>query len=111
MIDNVKSLCDKTLPGTLASGKEVLKRQVNNLETDWKSLVGSADDITDSLQRALELWKQFDSTHNALAEWMVAMERQLKELSLVSTLEEKEEQVTKLKVGGYLNRCILILEL
>lgn len=101
MIHGIKTSCDKTLPGTVASGKEVLKREVDNLETDWKSLVSSADDVTGSLQRALELWKQFDSTHNALVEWMVAMERQLKELSLVSTLEEKEQQVKKLKVSEH----------
>ena len=93
----------------MASGKELLKREVNNLETDWKSLAGSATDVTDSLTTVLDLWRQFDATHNALLEWMTCMERQLKELSLVSTLEEKEQRLTTLKVSKvYENHCYFL---
>ena len=91
----------------MASGKELLNREVSNLETDWKSLAGSAYDITDSLKMVLDLWRQFDVTHNALLEWMTCMERQLKELSLVSTLEEKEQRLTTLKVSNVSENSLL----
>ena len=68
------------------------------LRADCVSLASDAEEAHTELEEVLQKWEEFDSTHEALLQWLTSTEQTLKNLQLKSTLEEKQEQVAQLKV-------------
>ena len=87
----------KTQLNTSSAGKEILKKELDVLKSDWDGAISQAEDAQVALQAALQKWKEFEDTHNVLNNWLRSMEQQLKDFELRSTLEEKQEQVERFK--------------
>ena len=96
-LSHVSELNAKTQLNTSSAGKEILKRELEALKSDWDSTTTHAEEALGTLQIALEKWKEFDETHTVLNNWLRSMEQQLKDFELRSTLEEKQEQVERFK--------------
>lgn len=99
---NVKQMADisnKAMATSSAAGKEKVKREISQIEDDLANLLSEVDDVKNSLQKALQLWHDFEDSHEAIVHWLHRTELQLKEIELKATLEEKQEQVNKLKVN------------
>ncbi len=93
----VSELNAKTQVNTSAPGIEILKRELDALKSDWDSAKDEADSAQTALENALQLWKEFETSHTTLNNWLKNTEQQLKDIALRSTLEEKQEQVERLK--------------
>ena len=96
-LSHVSELNAKTQLNTSSAGKEILKREVEALRSDWDGAVTHAEDAQAALVSAVQKWKEFEETHNVLNNWLRSMEQQLKDFELRSTLEEKQEQVERFK--------------
>ncbi len=96
-LSHVSELNAKTQVNTSPAGIEILKRELDSLKSDWDGAKGQAEDSAAALQTALQRWKEFEETHDAVNKWLKDMEQRLKDFDLRSTLEEKQEQVEKLK--------------
>lgn len=97
-LDDLSALCDQTLANTSLAGKESLKRDQSALQEQCKAVAADAEDAEEGLQRAVQQWAVFDESHNALQQWLLQMEQQMKDTELKSSLDEKQEQVNKFKV-------------
>ncbi len=82
-----------TICSFLQIGKELLKRELSSLRTDWDESIQSSEDAHTALEGALQAWNEFDDTHNALNTWLRNTEQTLKDYELRATLEEKQQQV------------------
>ena len=91
-------LCDKTMPNTSIPGREVLKRSISSLESDWNTVMSEAEESKAGLEQALIQWQEFEAAQSALTLWISRTEQELKDVSLKATLDEKQEQVDKFKV-------------
>ena len=100
-------LCDKTQQTTSIGGREVLKREVASLHSDWESLSSEASEVRSGLERALLQWQEFEENHEILTGWLTRCEQSLKGLELKATLEEKQEVTQKLKVGVNYGMCVI----
>ena len=96
-LSHVSELNVRTQLNTSSAGKEILKREMEALRSDWDGAVAHAEDAQAALVSALQNWKEFEETHNVLNNWLRSMEQQLKDFELRSTLEEKQEQVERFK--------------
>ena len=99
---NVKQMTEisnKTMATSSAAGKEKIKREMSQVQDDLSNLLSEVDDAKNSLQKVLQLWRDFEDSHEALNHWLHRTELQLKEVELKATLEEKQQQVVRLKVS------------
>lgn len=94
----INELQKQTLTKTSAQGQELLRRELDTLTSDWETFVADVSEAREKLKQSLQAWHDFEDSHNALSQWLRAKEQQVKEYELQSTLEEKTEQVEKLKV-------------
>ena len=97
-VTQTSDMCDKTLLNTSMAGREMLRREMSLLKDDCKSIVSEAGDGRSVLESVLSQWQDFEDTHEALLHWLQRTELQLKESELKSNLDEKNQQVDKLKV-------------
>ena len=99
-IQQVENLCSKTLTNTSSAGKEILKREVKQLENDWSQVKSNMEECQGQLEAVLSQWVEFDMCHDDIGKWMKGVEAELKDYELKGTLSEKQQQIEKFKVSS-----------
>lgn len=92
-------LSDSVATRTSAAGCESLKRDVSVLVKEKQTIASELLNAEKHLRLAAKSWKEFEEVHSTLQQSMDAMESGIREIVPVGTLEEKQDQVFKLKVG------------
>ncbi len=90
--------CNRTALNTSPPGQEALKRDLSALQSRHQSLTTDVADARSSLQKVLQKWQEFEDSHEALQHWLHRTEQRLKDVELKASMEEKQEQVSKIKV-------------
>ncbi|XP_074648980.1 muscle-specific protein 300 kDa-like isoform X3 [Tubulanus polymorphus] len=96
-LQSLKRCSAKINPNTSPEGREILKKDETNLETEMSSCLDVLTDARDRLEKVLELWEVYEENYDSLSQWIKAMEHKTREFEPVSTLKEKEDQCQKMK--------------
>ena len=95
-----KELSTKTSKNTSMPGCEVLRREMDHLQSEWQDYNSRIQQAGEDLEHALLQWGDFETKFDACSKWLKNMEQQVKNYELKSTLPEKKTQVDKFKVGA-----------
>ena len=93
-----KELSDKTAKNTSMPGCEVLRREMDHMQSEWQDYISRIHQAEEDLEHAQLQWGDFETKFDACSQWLKNMEQQVKNYELKSTLPEKKTQVEKFKV-------------
>lgn len=96
-IRQIRSLGDKVIPGTLESGQVNIKSQIDSSQQEWESLVSTVKTTIDSLRTKLQHWNEYETSKERCLAWIRDTDTKLHAVDLKSTLDEKKEQLEKLR--------------
>lgn len=97
-----KDLCEKTTKNSSQRGREVLRRDIDHLQSEWEDYLARIQQTEEDLQTALVQWGDFESKFAVCSSWLKDMEQQVKNYELKSSLKEKQAQVERFKVKRYI---------
>ncbi|XP_035824390.1 nesprin-1 [Aplysia californica] len=86
-----------TSQNTSPQGRDVLQRELEHLEREWKDYLNLMQHAEASLEQTMGMWGDFESKFEQFAEWLKNMENKVKGHELKNTLKEKQVQVEKFK--------------
>ncbi|RWS04193.1 nesprin-1-like isoform X7 [Dinothrombium tinctorium] len=98
-LEETRRLCSLVLQTTSENGKNMIEMTMQSLEKAYKMII---DDMSANVEAAkkfkYETIEVRAKLYKRLSEWLLSLEQEIKELPLRSTLAEKEEQLSKLKL-------------
>ena len=97
-IRQIRTLGEKVIPGTLESGQINIKSQIDSSQQEWESLVSAVKSTMEALEAKLQQWNEFESSKERCLAWIRETDTKLHAVDLKSTLEEKKDQLEKLRV-------------
>ncbi|KAL8590280.1 hypothetical protein ACOMHN_006396 [Nucella lapillus] len=84
-----------TMDTTAPKGRQTLQSEMDVLKLDWEDYSHKLHSLKDSLEQALHYWRIYEEKYERIQGWIKTMEKQVKDCSLKSTLEEKQQQLKK----------------
>ncbi len=93
----VRTLGEKVIPGTVASGQVNIRTQIDASTQDWQNLVSTLALYVEGLEGKIRQWGDFENIRDGCLNWLRETDTQLHTFDLKSTLPEKEEQLEVLK--------------
>ncbi|GFO48198.1 nesprin-1, partial [Plakobranchus ocellatus] len=94
-LKQVDNQAQMTMDTTGLKGRQNVQAEVDVLRTDWEDFSTKLASLKESLEQALHYWGLYESSYQQMSGWLKAMEKQIKECPLKSTLPEKQEQLSK----------------
>ena len=92
-------LCDAVCANTSASGCENLRRDVSHLQQQYCDLCEVTSEATGRVETALGQISEAETALDEIQKWLGNVEQQLRDVPFKATLEEKSQQLAKIKVG------------
>ena len=96
-IHQIRSLGEKVIPGTLESGQVNIRNQIDSSQQEWEGLVSTAKATIDTLAAKLQQWNEYENSKERCLAWIRDTDTKLHAVDLKSTLQEKKEQLEKLR--------------
>jgi nesprin-1 len=96
-IHQIRNLGEKVIPGTLESGQVNIRSQVDSSQQEWEGLVSTVKTTIDALESKLQQWNEFEIYKERCLAWIRDTDMKLHAVDLKSTLEEKKDQLEKLR--------------
>lgn len=96
-VRQIRSLGDKVIPGTLASGQVNIRSQMDSSQQEWEGLVSTVKTTIDSLRSKLQHWNEYETLKERCIAWIRDTDTKLHAVDLKSTLDEKKDQLEKLR--------------
>ncbi|CAG7726205.1 unnamed protein product [Allacma fusca] len=97
-IEDIRSLGNKVIPGTLESGQENIRSQIDTSQQEWESLLSSIESSINALQQKLVLWTSFEMEKDKFMSWLKETDSKLHAIDLQPTLDDKIQQLHNLQV-------------
>lgn len=98
-MDEVARLCDVvSATTTSAAGCDKLRRDANNIRQRYGELCEAVDEALGRLDKALSQATEAETALETAQTWLNGVEQQLRDVQLKATLEEKQQQLAKVKV-------------
>ena len=97
-IRQIRNLGEKVIPGTLESGQVNIRSQIDSSQQEWESLVSAVKSTMEALESKLQQWNEFEASKERCLTWIRETDTKLHAVDLKSTLEEKKDQLEKLRV-------------
>lgn len=89
-----------------ARAKEAMERDVANLKFDFDKFIAALSDVKHKLEERLQQWSEYEGSFDRLLQWLTEAETTLKNYTLRSTLDEKQEQLEKYQVNIRVRVCV-----
>lgn len=96
-IDQIRTLGEKVIPGTVESGQINIRSQVDSSQQEWEGLLSSIQSTIDSIENKLQSWSEYETLKDQCIQWIRDTDNKLHEVDLKSTAAEKKEQFEILK--------------
>ncbi|KAG1668681.1 Nesprin-1 [Nymphon striatum] len=103
LLHNVIADSEKTLRSTNNAGKEIVKKELQELQADWDSLVSKLSEAKVQLETSLLKWTDYKSSFTRLEEWLSEKEAYFRELqdqritpSAKESMAEKRAKLRKI---------------
>lgn len=92
---------DKTLTSTSPTGREIIRKDLASLQSDWDTFLSNISASRSTLESCLLRWTDYSDTNDQILKWIKDTERRLKDSrEPKSDLSEKKAQLQKVKVRG-----------
>lgn len=96
-IDQIRTLGEKVIPGTVESGQINIRSQVDSSQQEWEGLLSSIQSTIDGIENKLQSWSEYETLKDQCIQWIRDTDNKLHEVDLKSTAAEKKEQFEILK--------------
>ncbi|XP_029680499.1 nesprin-1 isoform X2 [Formica exsecta] len=96
-IQQIRSLGEKVIPGTLESGQINIRSQIDSSQQEWEGLISAVKFTIEALENKLQQWNEFETLKERCLVWMRDTDTKLHAIDLKSTLAEKKTQLEKLR--------------
>lgn len=96
-IDEVRTLGEKVIPGTLESGQVNIQSQIDTTQQEWEGLLNAIQSAIDGIGSKLRHMGEFDKLREDVEAWIRNMDNKLHAIDLKSTVNEKKAQLDALK--------------
>ena len=93
----IKNLTKRVCHSTSSKGGTVLRKCAQELEETWKNHLICLNASEEQILNALSLWTKFESGMELLGSWFKDNEAVFRQMDLLSTLDEKEKQLSSFK--------------
>lgn len=97
-LEKCEHLAQVTMETSGLKGRLSIQLQVDMLHSDQEDCLTKINSLKDSLEQTLHHWSVHESTCQQLSNWLKSVEKEIKECPLKSTLQEKQEQLSKYTV-------------
>ncbi|CAH1263258.1 SYNE1, partial [Branchiostoma lanceolatum] len=98
MVEHLSSLGDQTLLNTSQAGVKHIHQEIKTAHRDVDQFSRDIRKLSTDLEVLLGEWERYEEMEKELTTWLANMESTLKaEVPLVSTVQEKREQLAKFK--------------
>jgi uncharacterized membrane protein YccC len=97
-VEEAARLCDVVCATTSAAGCDRLRRDASQLQQRHAELSEAADEAVGHMSKALAQMTEAELAVEGVQKWLASMEQQLRDVALKASLEEKQQQLTKVKV-------------
>lgn len=93
-----KTCADSTLLHTAPAGREVIVQELDSVTQNWEQYVSDLQAAHTRLDQCLQQWQRYEDMYENLLKWIKDTEKKVKDMPLVSTLDEKQAQVKRYQV-------------
>ncbi|CAG9579065.1 unnamed protein product [Danaus chrysippus] len=94
-IDKIRTLGEKVLPGTIASGQTNIRNQIDASHQEWEGLVSFINKTIENLENKIQLWNEYENMKDQCLAWIRNTDNLIHAVDLKATLSEKQEQYNK----------------
>ncbi|XP_041353316.1 nesprin-1-like isoform X4 [Gigantopelta aegis] len=98
LIHTANTWGEKTMMNSSVTGREMIREELQQLQTDWDELVSEVTDTKVLLESCLLQWTEFSDSHSNVQKWLKEMEKKLRETSPKADLSEKKGELQRIKV-------------
>ncbi|ESO86156.1 hypothetical protein LOTGIDRAFT_167389 [Lottia gigantea] len=88
---------EKAMQTTAPQGQATVQHELNTLTQDWENLVDRMGETQQGLMHAIQAVDHYDGSCDNLNKWLREVEGEIKSVEYKSTLNDKENQLQKLK--------------
>ncbi|XP_024081429.1 nesprin-1 [Cimex lectularius] len=96
-VEEIRTLAEKVLPGTITSGQANIRSQVDTSQQDWQSLLSSVLSTINALESKLQQWSEYEALKDECLSWLRVTDTKLHAIDLKATADEKKKQLEILK--------------
>ncbi|XP_076463748.1 nesprin-1-like isoform X5 [Babylonia areolata] len=97
LIHTANTWGEKTMTNTAAEGREVIRQELQQLQSDWEKMLSHVTDTKVMLESCLMQWTDFSASHDQVVRWLKDMEKRLRETHLKADLSEKKAELQRCK--------------
>ncbi|CAG4999353.1 unnamed protein product, partial [Parnassius apollo] len=94
-LDEIGSIFTLVSKSTSEAGNTAIKTEIDNLLAQLRNAIDNIGSSEHKLKSTLDIWNKFDSSIEAITEWLKDMETKCRDQALCSTLQEKEAQLKR----------------
>ena len=95
-ITAIKNLGEKVIPGTIPSGQNNIRIQIDSSHQEWQGLVSTLQSYIEGLEAKLKQWSDLEAMRESCLAWMKNVDTSLHTFNLKPTLDEKQKQLQTL---------------
>ncbi|KAL5279677.1 hypothetical protein ACFFRR_003964 [Megaselia abdita] len=96
-VDQVRSLGEKVIPGTIENGQINIRSQIDNTQQEWEGLLSAISTIIESIENRLQQWSEYEQLRDECLSWVRECDNKLHAIDLKDSLDTKKQQFEELK--------------
>ena len=96
-VDQVRSLGELVIPGTVEAGQVNIKSQIDNTQQEWESLIANLNSTIEAIELRLQQWSDYEQLRDQCMSWIRDADSKLHSVDLKAKLSEKKSQLEELK--------------
>ncbi|XP_037820489.1 nesprin-1-like, partial [Lucilia sericata] len=96
-VDQVRTLGELVIPGTVESGQVNIKSQIDNTQQEWESLIANLNSTIEAIELRLQQWSDYEQLRDQCLAWIRDADNKLHSVDLKAKLAEKKSQLEELK--------------
>lgn len=98
LIHTANTWGEKTMTNTSMEGREMIRKELQQLQQEWESMLGEITDTKVMLESCLLQWTDYSDSYDKIHKWLRDMEKRLRETEAKADLGEKKAELQRLKV-------------
>lgn len=96
-VDQVRTLGEKVIPGTVDAGQINIKTQIDNTQQEWEGLIAELNTTIEAIELRLQQWSDYEQMRDQCLAWIRDCDNKLHSIDLKPNLGEKKSQLEELK--------------
>ncbi|KAK3090120.1 hypothetical protein FSP39_009339 [Pinctada imbricata] len=97
LIHTANTWGEKTMTNTSIEGREMIRKELQQLQQEWDSMISEVTDTKVMLESCLLQWTDYSDSYDKIQKWLRDMEKRLRETEPKADLSEKRADLQRLK--------------